>query len=190
VMVADGEEVIRNIWTRMTQLEGLHIYGEVAPQVNIDSLVTGIPVKEIKGRKMENLKVFFKSLEPLDMEMRREGISVETNKRRIRSSGRPSIRNMTNLRSLKLKLSGGMGGNDVYLTDVTGYFALYSLNNIQHLNVSQCQLSEPCAQILVKDKNLLTWKFKSPVFEDIIPKYGRHQITDKQSQDKFPLLKM
>jgi len=194
VTVRDGVELIRNIWTRMAQLDELEIYGELPETVNIDELITGIPAKKIRSKKMED---FINSLELLQIEDRRETISVEKNGYLTRGSILPSIGNLTNLRSLKWKnewnINGKFGGrmNNIYLTDVTGYFALYCLKNLEHLTISNCELSESCAQILVKDKNLMTWKFTSSDYQDIIPRScWRYKITDNRDQDKFPLLKL
>jgi len=187
VTPGDGAQIITNIWTGLTQLEGLQIYGELAEAVNIDSLLTGISARKINMKKTEMMD-FFKSLELLDIEVRRNKILVELNKYVSRNIDHPSIRNLTNLKSLELDLSPETGGRMNHWTDVAGYFALYALNSLQHLNVSDCKLSKSCAEILVNDKNLMSWKFRSTTYDDIIPGSWEHQITDNRNQDKFPLL--
>jgi len=156
----DGAEVLNKIWTHMTQLEELIIIGRLRRTLNLDSLITGIPVKVIKQIKLTKYSIF-DSLGQLDMEARRSKLLILINEHRTL----PSIGNLTNLKTLRLNLTTVASAitrpeHLTFLTDITGYLGFYSCKNIRNLHVVNCEFSTSCAEMLVKDNCLMTWKFQ------------------------------
>jgi len=161
----DGAEILKQIWSQMTQLEFLDFCGQTQTEDSMDSVLTGISTNGLQEIEMSDV---FKNLEGMTNKVeRREMILSLMNQH----STLPCIGNLTNLNSLTIQFIGkGVDPNQrKSLTDLSGYLGLYSLNRLKHLRVDKCELTETCCEILRKDMGLETWAFTNSGYHDIIP---------------------
>jgi len=145
-LTVDGADILQKIWTEMSQLEKLHIHGRLSTRIGIESLITGISYEEFK--KIE--KNMLNTLKDMTTEARRQTISEIIKKHRTL----PSLGNLTNLRDLKLNMTSKVEKQRRFLSDLTGYFGVYTLKNLRHLDISNCEVSKTCTEILVADMDL------------------------------------
>jgi len=160
---SDGEEILRKIMTRMTQLEDLSVYGEIEGIENIDALLTGIPVQHV-----QELQHVITGLKEMTVQLRSEVIRQYT----TQYSQLPSIANLTNLKHLQLSTTGTRMSDEeeivTTMTDVFAYFGLYSMKHIKKLKIQNCEFTKTGAEILTAEMGLETWSFKNED-ADIIP---------------------
>jgi len=159
----DGEEILRQIWTRMTQLESLDLWGGIHTNESMDSLLTGI-----SSHVLHEIKDVVNNLDKISSEVERSEKILELRNQHCQL---PSIVNLTKLKSLGLFLDHkgereDMWGRDwwdwKYVTDFTGYLALYSIKTLTNLEIrySDCgyhycgQMTDTCIDILAKDMGL------------------------------------
>jgi len=146
----DGEEILRRIWTQMTQLESLIISGVIDSKDSVDSVFTGISDHALE----EITKDVINNLETMARIERRETILSLRNQH----SQFPSIGDLTKLKSLTLSLTGMLnrdGRRSMHLTDLTGYFGFYSIQTLKELTVGNCEMTKTCCEILTRDSEIV-----------------------------------
>jgi len=164
--IGEGEsvQVLRQIWGRITQLESLSLTAHIGytDVVELDSIFTGIPMKGLN-----EIRHVIPDLEKMTADKRREKILSLVEQY---GTQEPSIRNLTNLRHLRLDLRGRFEPNYIP-SDISGYLAIYLMKHLKHLDIQQCQFTKTCCETLTRETGLEEWCFQTGGSKHIIPPF-------------------